>query len=56
MHSAQHYRERAEQARRLARGVTDRDLQQQLEALARQYDSIADRMEQLDREKPSGGT
>lgn len=52
MHSVSHYRERGEQARRLAKGTTDQQMADRLQELARQYDSIADRLEQLDREKP----
>ena len=52
MHSVQHYRERAAQARRLAKGVVDRELVDRLEALAREYDAIADRLEELGEERP----
>ena len=47
MDYAQNYRNRAAQARRLASGVTDRELEAQLLGLAREYDATANRMEQL---------
>ena len=47
----QHYRHRAAQARRLARGITDAETVERLNGLARQYDAIAERIKQLDNEK-----
>jgi hypothetical protein len=52
MHSAQRHRNRAAQARRLARTSYDPELEQRLEALAREYDAIAQRMEQVGGKKP----
>jgi hypothetical protein len=51
MHSAQHYRERAAQARRLASGISDRELQERLEGIAREYEAIAERIERLGKPK-----
>lgn len=45
MHSAQHSRERAAQARRLAGAVADADLKRRLEELAREYEEIAEKLE-----------
>jgi hypothetical protein len=45
MHSAQDYRKWAAQAERLATGAVGRELQEQLEAIAREYEAIADRIE-----------
>ena len=45
MHSAQHYRQRAAQVRRLRESVLDPALLKQLETVANEYDQIADHME-----------
>lgn len=45
MDSVREYREKAVRARRLARGVTDAVVQEQLELAATEYDEIADRLE-----------
>ena len=45
MHSAQHYRHRAVQVRRLTESVSDPALLKQLETIANEYDQIADHME-----------
>jgi hypothetical protein len=42
MHSAQHYRQRATQVRRLTESVLDPALLQQLKTVANEYDQIAD--------------
>ena len=47
-----HYRARAAQAQRLAKGVIDDQLRTQLEELARQYSAIAERLEQVGEEEP----
>ena len=52
MHSGKHYRERAAQARRLAKGMLDPVLLERLTSLADEYDAIADRLEQMSRETP----
>jgi hypothetical protein len=51
MHSAQHYRQRAAQVRRLTESVLDPALLQQLESFANEYDQIADHLE-----RPHSGT
>jgi len=45
MHSAQHYRQRAAQVRRLRESVLDSALLKQLETVANEYDQIADEMD-----------
>ena len=45
MHSAQHYRQRAAQVRRLRESVLDPALLKQLETVANEYDQIADDMD-----------
>jgi len=52
MHSAQHYRDRAAQARRLASGVIDRELVERINGIAREYEAIAEGLDQLGEEKP----
>jgi hypothetical protein len=47
MHSAQHYRQRAVQVRRLRDSVVDSALLKQLETVANEYDQIADDMRKL---------
>jgi hypothetical protein len=51
MNSAQEYRERAAQARRLAKTVFDAALRERLETVASDYDRMADQLEQ---EAPRG--
>ena len=51
MHSAQRYRQRAAQVRRLTESVLDPALPQQLETVANEYDQIADHLE-----RPQSGT
>jgi hypothetical protein len=51
MHSAQRYRQRAAQVRRLTESVLDPALLQQLETVANEYDQIADHLE-----RPHSGT
>jgi hypothetical protein len=53
MHSVQHHRSRAAQARRLAGGILDRELEKRLKALAVEHDAIADRLEQLPDDPPA---
>jgi hypothetical protein len=45
MHSAQHYRKRAAQVRRLTESVLDPALLEQLKIVANEYDQLADAME-----------
>ena len=45
MHSAQHYRQRAAQVRRLRESVLDPALLKQLETVANEYDQIADHID-----------
>jgi hypothetical protein len=45
MHSGQDYRKWAAQAKRFTTGAVGRELQEQLEAIAREYEAIADRIE-----------
>ena len=45
MHSSQHYRMRAQEVRRLAAAVTDREIARQLEGVAQEYEQIADSLE-----------
>ena len=45
MHSAQHYRQRAAQVRRLTESVLDPALLEQLQMVAGDYDRIADDLE-----------
>ena len=45
MHDPQHFREKAVQARRLAAYMTDQQVIENLERLAREYDQIADDLE-----------
>src|SRR5437763_16919297 len=45
MHSAQHYRQRAAQVRRLRESILDTALLEQLKIIASDYDQIADDME-----------
>jgi hypothetical protein len=54
METARHYREQAAQARRLAAATPDPELRERLEAVAREYDAIADRAERHG-EEPSQG-
>jgi hypothetical protein len=42
MHSAQHYRQRAAQVRRLRESILDPALLEHLKIIARDYDQIAD--------------
>jgi hypothetical protein len=50
MHSAQRYRKRAAESKRLAAGTSDRELQERLEAMARGYDAVAESIERLSEE------
>jgi hypothetical protein len=52
MHSAQHYRVRAAEIRKLAESVTNVALEAELQAVAREYEHIAD---SLDREASDEG-
>ena len=45
MNSIQEYRERAAQARRAAKSVSDPVVQEQLELAAKEYDEMADQLE-----------
>jgi len=45
MQSSGHYRDQASRARRLARGVNDRELTDALERMARDFDHIAEDLE-----------
>ena len=47
MHSAQHYRDRAAQARRLSESVSDDRLRLQLKTIAADYEQLADEVEKL---------
>ena len=50
---ATHYREKAEQCRRLARDVTARDVAERLTVLAEEYDAEAEAAEAEGSETPS---
>ena len=45
MHSAQHYRQRAVQVRRLTESVSDPALLKQLQTIANEYNEIADHID-----------
>ena len=50
MDTAQHHREQAAQARRLAGGLTDVEMQKRLEEFAREQDALARTIEGRDEE------
>ena len=54
MDGVQKYRQRAAQARRLAKSVTDPLICEQLEIAARDYDEMADRAEKASTKESSG--
>lgn len=54
MDKVQEYREKAAHARRLARGVTDAVVREQLEIAAEEYDEIADQISADDRPAEAG--
>jgi hypothetical protein len=53
--SAKHYRDRAAQIRRLIDAIRDPEIQTQLEAIAKEYEEMAEALERRTATKPDEG-